>query len=42
MQFFFSYITNLEETAVEGTKLIFEGGLDRVEDMDKVRKDDIL
>ena len=30
------YITNLRENAEEGTKLIFEGGLDRVEDLDKV------
>jgi hypothetical protein len=32
----FSYITNLDENAVEGTKLQFEGGLDIVEDLDKV------
>ena len=30
------YITNLRENAEEGTKLLFEGGLDRVEDLDKV------
>ena len=32
------YITNLRENAEEGTKLLFEGGLDRVEDLDKVTK----
>ena len=31
-----SYITSLEENAAEGTKLEFEGGLDIVEDLDKV------
>ena len=32
----FRYIANLNENAEEGTKLLFEGGLDRVEDLDKV------
>ena len=32
----FRYITNIKENAEEGTKLIFEGGLDRVDDLDKV------
>jgi len=32
----FRYITNIKENAEEGSKLIFEGGLDRVEDLDKV------
>ena len=31
-----SYITNLVENAPEGTILKFEGGLDMVEDLDKV------
>ena len=35
--FIFSYMTNLEENAPEGTILKFEGGLDMVEDLDKVR-----
>ena len=30
------YITSVEENAEEGTKLKFEGGLDQVEDLDKV------
>ena len=30
------YITNLVENAPEGTTLSFEGGLDVVEDLDKV------
>ena len=34
--FDFSYITNLVENAPEGTILKFEGGLDMVEDLDKV------
>ena len=34
--FGFSYIANLEENAPEGTILKFEGGLDMVEDLDKV------
>ena len=33
---FSSYITSLVENAVEGTQLVFEGGLNIVEDMDKV------
>ena len=36
------YITNLRENAEEGTKLLFEGGLDRVEDLDKVNLGKIL
>ena len=32
-----SYITNLIENAPEGTTLNFEGGLNMVEDLDKVR-----
>ena len=32
------YITNIKENAEEGSKLIFEGGLDRVDDLDKVMK----
>ena len=32
----FRYITNIKENAEEGSKLIFEGGLDRVDDLDKV------
>ena len=37
MYFFVSsYITNLMENAPEGTTLSFEGGLDMVEDLDKV------
>ena len=35
---YFRYITSIEENAKEGTKLVFEGGLDKVEDLDKVRK----
>ena len=35
-RFDFSYITNLVENAPEGTILKFEGGLDMVEDLDKV------
>ena len=35
--FYFSYITNLKENAPEGTILKFEGGLDLVEDLDKVK-----
>ena len=34
----FRYITSIEENAKEGTKLVFEGGLDKVEDLDKVRE----
>ena len=34
--FAYSYIANLEENAPEGTILKFEGGLDMVEDLDKV------
>ena len=34
--FEFSYMTNLVENAPEGTILKFEGGLDMVEDLDKV------
>ena len=33
----FSYITTIEENCDEGTRLKFEGGLDKVEDLDKVR-----
>ena len=33
----FRYFTNLVENAPEGTTLSFEGGLDVVEDLDKVR-----
>ena len=29
-------MTSLKENAEAGTKLLFEGGLDRVEDLDKV------
>ena len=36
----FSYITNLVENAPEGTTLLFEGGLDVVEDLDKVRNNE--
>ena len=32
------YITSLPENAEEGTRLRFEGGLDTVEDLDKVNK----
>ena len=32
----FSYITTIEENCDEGTRLKFEGGLDKVEDLDKV------
>ena len=32
----FRYITSIEENAKEGTQLKFEGGLDIVEDLDKV------
>ena len=32
----FRYITSIEENAEEGTQLKFEGGLDIVEDLDKV------
>ena len=32
----FRYICSIEENAKEGTKLVFEGGLDKVEDPDKV------
>ena len=36
----FRYITNLVENAQEGTMLSFEGGLDVVEDLDKVRNNE--
>ena len=36
--FVFSYVTTLAENAVEGTPLVFEGGLDQVQDLDKVSK----
>ena len=32
----FRYICSIEENAKEGTQLVFEGGLDKVEDPDKV------
>ena len=32
----FSYITTIEENCDEGTRLKFDGGLDKVEDLDKV------
>ena len=35
-RFDLSYITNLVENTPEGTILKFEGGLDMVEDLDKV------
>ena len=34
---FSSYVTSLPENAVEGTPLVFEGGLDKVQDLDKVK-----
>ena len=30
------YVANIKENSVEGTALTFEGGLDTVEDLDKV------
>ena len=33
----FSYIATVPENVVEGTALIFEGGMDKVQDLDKVR-----
>ena len=33
---YFRYICSIEENAKEGTQLVFEGGLDKVEDPDKV------
>ena len=33
----YRYITNIRENAEEGSKLIFNGGFDRVEDLDKVK-----
>ncbi len=35
--YFSSYVTTLPENAVEGTPLVFEGGLDKVQDLDKVK-----
>ena len=34
----FRYITSIEENAKEGTKLQFDGELDKVEDLDKVKQ----
>ena len=31
-------MTSIEENTAEGTRLVFEGGLDKVEDLDKVGK----
>ena len=36
----FRYITNIKENVEEGTKLTFDGGFDRVEDLDKVVNED--
>ncbi len=33
-----SYIISLEENAVEGTQLVFDGDLNVVQDLDKVRR----
>ncbi len=38
MLFLFSYVTTLPENAVEGTPLVFEGEMDQVQDLDKVKK----
>ena len=34
---FFRYITSVKENVEEGTRLKFEGSLDRIEDLDKVK-----
>ena len=34
---FFRYITSVKENVEEGTRLKFEGGLGRIEDLDKVK-----
>ena len=34
--FSYRYITSVAENAVEGSRLVFQGGLDKVEDLDKV------
>ena len=34
----FRYITSIEENAKEGAKLQFDGELDKVEDLDKVKQ----
>ena len=36
--FSFSYIATVPENVVEGTALVFEGGMDKVQDLDKVSK----
>jgi hypothetical protein len=38
MLFLFSYVTTLPENAVEGTPLVFEGEMDQVQDLDKVKE----